>query len=74
MFSDIGTWKYDAAIAKPRTVTDTYGLLWHRLYRDRKSDIFVAVVLVGDVNIVTSPHVIANVNGEMANDSTPLAD
>ena len=74
MFSDVGTRKYHAAIAKPRTVTNTNGLLWHRLDRDRKRDIFVSVVLVGDVNVVTCPHIITNLNGKVPHDAAPLAN
>ena len=72
MFADIGAWKYDASVAKPRSVTDAYRFFRHRLYRDGKSDVFVPMVLIGDVNVVSGPHVITDFDGKMAHDSTAL--
>ena len=32
------------------------------------------MVLIGDVHIVTSPHIVADLNGEMPNDAAPPSD
>ena len=46
----------------------------HRLLRDRPVDVLVAVVLVGDVHVVTRPHVVADLDREVPDDAAALAD
>lgn len=61
-------------MADPRSRADRYFALWHRLNRDGKVHVFVPVILVGDVHIVTRPHIISDADREMSDDSTSLAD
>ena len=54
-------------MTNPRTVTDNDGALRLDLLRDRTADVLVAMILVRDVNVMPSPHVIADFNAEVTN-------
>ena len=66
--------QHHGAEPEPRTVADRDRALGLRLLRDRPGDVLVAVVLIGDVDVVAGPHVVADVDAEVADDATALAD
>lgn len=45
-----------------------------RLQRDRLFDIFVAVALVSYIDMMASPHIVADINREMTDDSRSTTD
>ena len=69
-----GAGQHDGAVPEPRSVADRHRALGHRLPRDRQVDVLVAVVLVGDVDVVAGPHVVADLDREVADDAAALAD
>ncbi len=81
LFAPITTWRPIVAPGsttvpwpEPRPVADRHGTLRHHLLGDRQVRVGVAVVLIGDVDVVTGPHVVADHDLQVADDATPLAD
>ena len=74
MLADVRTWQHDAAVAKPSTVTNRHRSFGHDLHRDRQIEVFVPVILISDVDMVSSPHVVADLDPQVANNPTPLAN
>ena len=58
----------------PYTITNCDRSLGLYLLRDRSAHVLVTVILVGDVDVVTRPDVIANIDTEMTDDSAPSSD
>ena len=58
-------------MADPRSITDHDFPLGLYLTRDRGGDIFVTMVLVSDVNVMPSPHIVTNHNSKMTHDPAP---
>ena len=74
MFSDARSRKNDCPSTQPRTITYGDRSLNLRLLLYRNGYVFITMVLIGDVDMVPSPNIISDVNGEMPNDATASTD
>ena len=81
LLAPITTWRpivapgqHDGAVAEPRAVADAHRALGHQLHGDRPVEVLVAVVLVGDVDVVARPHVVADLDRQVADDPAAAPD
>lgn len=74
MFADSGTGQHDSAISQPRPVSDGNGALGHRLLGDRPGHVAIVMILIGDVDMVTGPNVVADFDIEMSHDAAALSN
>ena len=77
----ITTWRpifepgqHDRAVAEPAAVADRDRLVLPHLGPDRQVEVFVAVVLIGDVHVVAGPDVVADLDALVADDADALAE
>jgi hypothetical protein len=74
VFTDVRTRQHDAAMAQPGTVADRYWPFRHDLHGNREIEVFVAVILIGDVDMMAGPNVIADLDSQVTDDATPFTN
>ena len=74
MSANPGSRQHDGAVSQPRTVSDRNGTLGHRLLGDRPGHVAIVMILIGDVDVVTGPDVVADIDLEMAHDAAAFSD
>ena len=74
MTSDRRPRQHDCSVTEPTAVADSHRFLGLRLNRDRTLDIDVTMVLIGDVDVMSRPHVVTDVDGQVTDDSTTTAN
>ena len=74
MAADARAGQHDRAVPEPGPGADRHRLVLPHLHADRQVDVFVAVVLVGDVHVVTGPDVVADLDALVADDADALAE
>ena len=72
--ADAGAGQHDHAVAEPRAGADRHRRLGLVLHRDRALGVVVAVVHVGDVDVVAGPHVVADLDRQVPDDAAAGAD
>lgn len=58
-------------MSNPGSIADRDSALWLSLTRDRHRDVRVTVILIGDVDVVSRPHVVSDLDREVTHDSAP---
>ena len=66
--------QHHRAVPEPRARPDAHGAGCRELLADRERDVFVAVVGVGDVDVMAGEHVVADLDREVPDDAAPLPD
>ena len=74
VLADARAGQHDRAVPEPAATADRDRLVLPHLRPDRQVEILVAVVLVGDVHVVTGPDVVADLDAFVADDPDPLAE
>src|SRR5262245_41013321 len=74
MLADARAGQDDRAVPEPGAVADGHGFVGPHLHADRQVDVFVTVVLVGDVDVVAGPDVVADLDPFVADDADALAE
>ena len=74
MTADRGARQHHRPVTQPGPGADAHRLLGHHLLRDRAVEVLVPMVLVGDVDVVAGPHVVVDLDRQVADDPAAPTD
>ncbi len=74
MSADCRAGQDDRTVTEPRVRADRDGLRRTELQSDRRIDVFISVVGIGDIDVMSRPDVVTDLDGKMAHDAASLSD
>jgi pantoate--beta-alanine ligase len=72
--TDPSAGQHHRSVPEPRSVSDDDRAFGHRLFGNGQTDVFVSVVLIGDVDVMARPHIVSDHDLEVPDDATALPD